>query len=416
MTQPDETHQERPLAANLKPNPPPPNQTLPLTTPTLGHAIRAEWNLDPDFLTVNHGSFGATPRVVIAAQRDWQDRMERQPTRFMANVLPTALRAAADDLARFVGADGREIVFLDNATTGCNAVLRAIALNPDDEVLVLSHAYGAIRNAVRHVTGQAGARITEARVIFPDPTEDALLAAVTNAVTPRARLAVIDHITSGSALVLPVASIVAACHRLGVPVLIDGAHAPGQLDMDLTAIGADWYVGNCHKWLCAPKGCAFLHAAPARQAGLHPVTISHGLGQGYLAEFDWTGTTDPSRFLAVTEAISFHNRLGGTALRTRNRLLATQAADLLAHRLNTRPGATGDLTAAMGVVRLPVADPSVAQAQAIRRLLLQAGTDAPVHALDGALWLRFSAFAYNELEDYARLADITASILRGDAA
>jgi isopenicillin-N epimerase len=425
MIQPDETHQKRPLVANPgalgdvarhPPPGPPPNQDLPLATPTLGQAVRGEWNLDPDFLTVNHGSFGATPRAVTAAQRDWQDRMERQPTRFMATVLPTALRGAADDLGRFVGADGRDIVFLDNATTGCNAVLRAIALNPDDEVLILSHAYRAIRNAVRHVTRQAGARITVARVIFPDPTEDALLAAVINAITPRTRLAVIDHVTSGSALVLPVARIVAACQQTGVSVLIDGAHAPGQLDLDLTAIGADWYVGNCHKWLCAPKGCAFLHAAPARQTGLHPVTISHGFEQGYLAEFDWTGTTDPSRFLAVTEAISFHNRLGGSALRVRNRLLATQAADLLADRLNTRPGATGDLTAAMGVVRLPVPDPSAAQAQDIRRRLLQAGTDAPVHALEGALWLRFSAFAYSELEDYARLADITASILRGDAA
>jgi isopenicillin-N epimerase len=427
MTQPEGADQEPPLLARLgvpgevardrpPPDPPPPNRNLPLATPTLGRAIRAEWRLDPDFLTVNHGSFGATPRAVTAAQRHWQDQMERQPTRFMATVLPTALRAAADDLGRFVSAEGRDIVFLDNVTTGCNTVLRAIALNAGDEVLVLSHAYGAIRNAVRHVTRQAGARITEARVIYPDPTEDALVATVIKAITPRTRLALIDHITSGSALVLPVARIVAACRQLGVPVLIDGAHAPGQLDLDLTAIGADWYVGNCHKWLCAPKGCAFLHAAPARQAGLHPVTISHGFEQGYLAEFDWTGTTDHSRFLAVTEAIKFHHRLGGAALRARNRQLASQAADLLAHRLNTRPGATADLTAAMGVVRLPVADPSAAQARDIRRRLLQAGTDAPVHALDGALWLRFSAFAYNELEDYARLAEITASILQGDTA
>ncbi len=205
--------------------------------------------------------------------------------------------------------------------------------------MLLSHAYGAIRNTVRHVARHAGARVTEARVGFPDPTEDALLAAVTGALTPKTRLAVIDHITSGSALVLPVARIVAACHAIGVPVLIDGAHAPGQIDLDLTAIGADWYVGNCHKWLCAPKGCAFLHAKPARQIELHPVTISHGFEQGYLAEFDWTGTTDPSRFLAVTEAIAFHHRLGGAALRARNRLLATQAADLVARRLGTRPGA-----------------------------------------------------------------------------
>ncbi|MEA2728083.1 MAG: isopenicillin-N epimerase, partial [Acetobacteraceae bacterium] len=196
-------------------------------------------------------------------------------------------------------------------------------------------------------------------------------------------------------------------------VLIDGAHAPGQVDLDLTAIGADWYVGNCHKWLCAPKGCAFLHAAPARQAGLHPGTISHGYGQGFLAEFDWTGTTDPSRFLAVTEAIAFHHRLGGAALRDRNRTLAARGAELIAQRLNTQVGTRGPVAGAMATVRLPVEDASPAHAMAIRQRLMAAGTDAPVHALDGALWLRLSAFAYNEVDDYVRLAEIVALALRG---
>jgi isopenicillin-N epimerase len=199
-------------------------------------------------------------------------------------------------------------------------------------------------------------------------------------------------------------------------VLIDGAHAPGQIDLDLTELAADWYTGNCHKWLCAPKGCAFLHAAPARQAALHPVTISHGYGKGFLAEFDWTGTTDPSRFLAVTEAITFHQRLGDAALRARNRDLAAAGTACVAQRLNTAAGATGPLAAAMGTVRLPVADASPAHALAIRARLLQAGTDAPVHALDGALWLRLSAFAYNQIEDYERLADIVAATMREDTA
>ncbi|HEY1413769.1 MAG TPA: aminotransferase class V-fold PLP-dependent enzyme, partial [Rhodopila sp.] len=300
----------------------------------LGHSIRSEWDLDPAFLTVNHGSFGATPRQVIAAQRHWQDRMERQPSRFMNTVYAGAIRDAAAALGAFVKADGRDIVFVDNATTGCNAVLRSISLREDDEVLVLSHAYGAVRNAVRFVTGN----IVEARVDFPDPTEDGLVAAVVAAITPATRLAMIDHITSGSGIVLPVGRIVAACHAAGVKVLIDGAHAPGQIDLDVTAIGADWYVGNCHKWLCAPKGCAFLHAAPDAQAGLHPGTISHGYGKGFLAEFDWTGTTEPSRFLAVTEAISFHERLGGAALRRRNQELAARGGELVARRLNTQVG------------------------------------------------------------------------------
>jgi isopenicillin-N epimerase len=380
----------------------------------LGHDIRGEWDLDPDFLTVNHGSFGATPRVVRAAQREWQDRMERQPSRFMSVDLGRRLRMAAGALAEFVGADGSDIVFVDNATTGCNAVLRSLALEQGDEVLVLSHVYGAVRNTVRFVTAHAGATLVEVPIRLPNPDPDEIIAGIAARMTGRSRVAVIDHITSASALVLPVKRIVALCHDHGVPVLIDGAHAPGQIDVDLTAIGADWYVGNCHKWLCAPKGCAFLHAP--RPEGLHPGTISHGYGQGFLKEFDWTGTTDPSRYLAVTEAVAFHRRLGGAALRARNAALAAKATALLAQRLNTEPGATGALTAAMGIVRLPVDDPSFEHAQVIRTRLMAAGTDAPVHALDGGLWLRLSAFAYNEVQDYERLAAIVAAIVREDAA
>lgn len=377
-----------------------------MTTPTLGHPIRSEWDLDPAFLTVNHGSFGATPRTVLADQRAWQDRMERQPSRFMSTIYPAAIRHAADALGAFLNAGGSEIVFVDNATTGCNAVLRSLPIAPGQDVLILSHAYGAVRNAVRFATEQAGARITTAAIPFPDPTEDSLVAAVTGAITPNTCLAVIDHITSGSAIVLPAQRIVAACHAAGIPVLIDGAHAPGQIDLDLTAIGADWYVGNCHKWLCAPKGCGFLYAAPERQQGLHPGTISHGYGQGFLHEFDWTGTTDPSRFLAVTEAIAFHHRLGGAALRERNRALAARAAELIAHRLNGQVGTTGPVAGAMATIRLPAEDPTPARALAIRQRLMEQGTDSPVHALDGALWLRISAFAYNDPDDYARLAEL----------
>lgn len=183
--------------------------------------------------------------------------------------------------------------------------------------------------------------------------------------------------------------------------------------MDLTAIGADWYVGNCHKWLCAPKGCGFLYATPAAQADLHPGTISHGYGQGFLAEFDWTGTTDPSRFLAVREAIAFHQRLGGAALRDRNRELAGEAAKWIAQRFNTQAGTKGPVACAMATVRLPVEDAGTARALTIRQRLMRAGTDAPVHALNGALWLRLSAFAYNELSDYASLAEVVAPVLRG---
>ncbi len=374
--------------------------------------LSAEWDLDPAFLTVNHGSFGATPRRVLAEQRAWQDRLERQPSRFMNTVYPGAIRRAAGVLGGFLNADPDHLVFVENATTGCNAVIRSLPLRKGDTVVILSHAYGAVHNAIRYVAEQTGANIVQAVVPFPNPTEDALVAAVREALTPETKLAVLDHITSGSAIVLPMQRIVAACHAAGVRVLVDGAHAPGQIDLDLQAIGADWYVGNCHKWLCAPKGCAFLYAKPPAQAGLHPGTISHGYGQGFLAEFDWTGTTDPSRFLAIDAAIRFHHELGGASLRTRNKMLAGQGAALIAQRLNTNVGATGATAGAMATIRLPVDDPAPEHALRIRRQLMEAGTDAPVHALDGALWLRISAFAYNEPADYARLAELVLAVLR----
>ncbi len=368
-----------------------------------------DWDLDPDFLTVNHGSFGATPRAVREAQRTWQDRMERQPSRFMTTELGPAIRHAAGTLAGFLDARPEDVAFVDNATTGCNAVLRSLALGAEDEIVILSHAYGAVRNAVRHAAGSVGARIVEARIPFPDPSSEAITAAVAAVLSPMTRLVVLDHITSASALVIPVQEIVPLAHAAGAKVLIDGAHAPGQIDLSLTAIGADWYVGNCHKWLCAPKGCAFIHALD--QTDLHPTVISHGYGQGFLAEFDWTGTTDPSRFLAVEAAIAVHQRLGGAQLRRRNHDLAAEATLRLAQRLGTERGGAPVVSGAMGTVRLPVADPTPERAQAIRTALMQAGTDAPVHALDGALWLRLSAFAYNEPGDYDRLGERIAGVL-----
>jgi len=380
-----------------------------MTAQPLGRAIRSEWRLDPNFLTVNHGSFGASPDCVLAEQDVWRRRLEAQPTRFMGTELPALLRGAATRLAGFIGARAEDVAFVSNATSGCNAVLRSLSLRPGDEVLVLDHGYGAVRDTVRFVTERAGAHMTEAAVPFPSAARCDPARAVTAALTTRTRIAVIDHITSASALVLPVDRIVAACHAAGVPVLIDGAHGPGHVDVDLDALGADWYTGNCHKWLCAPKGCAFLWTSKPKQNETHPTVISHGFGKGYLEEFDWTGTQDPSAFLAIGAALDFHDRLGGKSLRQRNIALAGEAASLLARRLDTET-IDRNPACAMRLVRLP-AGPD-ATAPALRARLIAAGTDAQVHAIGGDLWLRLSAFAYNEPEDYARLADIVARVSR----
>jgi isopenicillin-N epimerase len=381
-------------------------------TNALGAAIRHEWTLDPDFLTVNHGSYGATPRVVLAAQDEWRRRMEAQPTRFFSRELPEALREAATVLARAVLAEPDDIVFVPNATTGCNAVLRSMRLEAGDEILHASHVYNAVRNTMVYVAERSGAKVVSAELPFPRPDKATVLANIEKAITKRTRIAVIDHITSPSGLVLPIADIIALCHTAGVPVLVDGAHGPGQVPLDLPTLDADWYVGNCHKWWSAPKGCGFLYARGDRKTELHPVIISHGYGAGFTKEFDWTGTVDPTAYLALPAALDFFARLGGPALMERNRLLAAEAGAFLAAKLGTEVGARSEMAGSMALVRLPFdMSPTREAVVPVRAILQAAGTDCPVHGLAGGPWLRLSAYAYNEMADYERLAELLPGVI-----
>ncbi len=381
--------------------------------PEFGQSIRGEWLLDWSKLTVNHGSYGATPRVVLDAQDQWRRKLEAQPTLFMRRILPDALRASAEQLGRFVGAEGQDLVFVENATSGCNAVLRSLSLSTGDEILILSHTYGAVRNTVQYLAEQSGAVVVEADIPFPSPGEDALLRNVSDKLTDRTRIAVIDHITSPSALVLPLSKIITICRSAGIPILVDGAHGPGQVTLDLGALNPDWYVGNCHKWLMAPKGCAFLWARPDRQSALHPVIISHGFGKGFLAEFDWTGTRDPSAFLALDSAIAFHDQLGGADLRIRNAELTRRGASIVSRHFGTEVAASPDWCASMALVGLPTAASPVTteNAIAIRQHLLDAGCDAALFAISGRLWVRLSAQAYNVEEDYEHLSRLLEAAL-----
>jgi isopenicillin-N epimerase len=386
-----------PLAAHSAPD----------ATRRWGAACRGEWLLEPGIDFLNHGSFGAAPREVLAAQDAWRERLERRPCGFMGYELPQAVRAAATRLAGYLGARGEDLVFIENATAGCNAVLMSFPLAPGDEILLTNHGYAAVRNAARHAATRAGASVKEAAVPYPLREPEEIVAAVAAALGPRTRLVILDHVTSPTAVVFPAAELVALCKKAGAAVLVDGAHAPGMLALDVPAVGADWYVGNCHKWLMAPKGAGFLWAKPERQAGLHPPVISHGYETGFTAEFDWVGTRDPSSWLAVPAALDFHTRMGGAALRRRNRELVIAAADSLAEAWRTERGMSDPLTGSMATVRLPPSAGAATReaAMALRQTLdREAGIEVPVHAFAGALWARISAQAYNETEDYERLA------------
>lgn len=285
-------------------------------------------------------------------------------------------------------------------------MLRSFPLKPGDEVLITDHTYPAVRNAVRFVCGRAGARMVEARLPFPAESPDGIMAAVTAALTDRTRLAVFDLVSSASAIIMPAAALARVCRDAGARVLIDAAHGPGMLDLDLSALQADWVTGNAHKWLFAPKGCALLWAAKEAQRDLHPTVISHGFEQGFANEFDWTGTRDPTAWLAAPSALDFYRSMGDGTLRARNHDLVVMAGELLVRSWKTETGAPSAMVGAMVVVRLPGGHPGTpAAAQAVHdRLWQKYHIEVPVMSIEQVLWIRVSAQIYNDLEDYQRLA------------
>jgi isopenicillin-N epimerase len=369
--------------------------------------------LDPDVIFLNHGSFGATPRVVLQAQSAWRDQMERQPVHFFTREFPQALRSAADRLGQFVGAAAEDLVFVDNATTGINAVVRSLSLQPGDQIVTTTHVYAAVRKTLLYVCQRSGATLIEAAVPFPLEDPSQVIDAVAAVLTRQTRLAVLDHITSATGLIFPLPELIALCHAQGIPVLVDGAHAPGMIPLDLTALGADWYTGNGHKWLCAPKGCAFLWASPARQADLHPTVLSHGLGSGFVAEFDWVGTKDVSAWLAVTAALEFHHLLGSASVRQHNHDLVLQASHYLAHTWGVELPAPDRMIGSMVTLPYPHRSwPEQTMLLEERALHLhdwlwdQHRIEVPIFPFQGDLWIRISAQVYNEMDEYCRLGDL----------
>ena len=369
--------------------------------------------LDPDVTFLNHGSFGATPAPVRAAQDAWRADLERQPVDFLARRLPALLAAARAEAARLVGAAPECLAFTPNATTGIQAVIDSLALAPGDELLTTDHRYDAVRNALERRARHRGATVVEAPLPYPLVDADSIVSAVEAAFSPRTRVLVIDAITSPTALVLPLARLVAAARHRGVPVLVDGAHAPGHIPVDLAGLGADWWVGNLHKWICAPKGAALLWASPGRVATLTAPITSHGWGRGLHAEFDWPGTHDPSARLASAAAIRWWRDQGGPALAERNAALARAARPVLAEAagLDLPPPPAAQLQGAMHTLPLEGVPPDRAVAL-WNALHEEHRIEVPVLAWGGQTWLRYSAFSlYNQLEQYARLGDALRALL-----
>jgi isopenicillin-N epimerase len=376
--------------------------------PEFGYARRVDFVLADGIDHLNHGGYGATPRVVLAAAEAARQAMEADPTTFFRRDLPGLLREAAGRVAGFLGGRAEDWAFVENATAGLNAIIASLQLQPGDELICLSQVYGAVDNALRYHAERSGAGVIVVPMPVPFVDPEPLLDALVAAIGPRTRLACFDHITSAGATVLPVREMAALCRKHGVPVAIDGAHAPGQIELDVPALGVDWYVGNLHKWAFAAKGTGAIWCAPERQADLHPAAISHYLGQGFAAEFDYSGTRDNSAWLAAPAAIDYLASFGGEAVRAHNDALARDACDLLTEAWGTEPAAAPQFRAAMAAVRLPggVGRDRTAARVLAQRLRDEYGITVAVTVLDGGVWVRVSAQVYNEIDDYRRLAAI----------
>lgn len=382
--------------------------------PAETEALRALWPLDSAVAYLNHGSFGACPTAVMQAQSALRLEMEREPVDFLDATLPARLDAARSALAAFVGADPADLVFVPNATAGVNAVLRSLRLEPGEELLVTGHTYAACRKTADFVASRAGARVITASLPFPVHDEEEVVAAVLEAVSARTRVALLDHVTSPTALVLPIARLVRELEDRGIETLVDGAHAPGMVALELSRLGAAYYTGNAHKWLCAPKGAAFLHVRRDRQAELHPTIISHGYRAGFRAEFDWTGTCDPTAWLCIPEALRFVGGLlpgGWPEVMARNHALALRARRLLLETFGIDPPCPETMLGSMASVPLPPAPEgspaSTLDSKGLHDWFRERGLETWFHPHPVPV-LRVSAQLYNYVDEYRRLADLIA--------
>lgn len=379
--------------------------------------LRDLFLLRPDVVFLNHGSFGACPRPVFAEYQRLQAELEAEPVDFLhtARSLPARLAAARAELAAFVGAQRDDLVFVPNATWGGNVVARSLALRPGDEVLTTDHEYGAMERTWEFACGKAGARLVRAPLPMPlgDPQE--AVEAVWAAVTGRTRVLVASHVTSPTALVLPVAELVARARDSGILTFIDGAHAPGLLPLDLDVLGADFYTGNCHKWLLSPKGAGFLHVRAGAQELVEPLAVSWGWRADapgpsrFIDEHEWTGTRDPSACLAVPAALAFRRAHDWDTVAAGCRELALAAReDLLAVVGGPAPCPPRPWLTQMVAVPLPPLDaPRLGAALRERH-----GIEVPITVQAGRPWLRISVQAYNSRRDIDLLIDALRAELR----
>lgn len=367
--------------------------------------LKSRWDLDPAVAHLNHGSYGAVPRVVAEAQDGWRLRAQSNPMQFFARDIDDLITNAREAVAPLLGCDADGFAFVANATAAANVVMSSIALAPGDRILTTDHAYGAVRMTLKEGARRAGAFLD----VVPIPLGSTdVCDRIVDAVTPETRFAVIDHITSATATIFPIHEIVPALRDRDIIVFVDAAHAPGMVDVDVTALGASFWATNFHKWMCGPTGSGGLWVAPEHRAQVQPLVTSWRAGEGYPNSFGWWGTQDFSAYLTVPQAFAFIQDLGRSQLEANHSLVTTGTA--LVREAIGAPSVTGRTSDQIGSMDLALLPQGVAtttdDAKALSRQISESlKVEAAVVSWNGIGLMRLSAHAYNTLSDFERLAD-----------
>ena len=395
--------------------------TLPQRSPLAKH-----WNLDPECVFLNHGSFGATPTAIREKQRKWMDLLEDEPVRFYEDLAMEFMQEARNSLAEMLNCDADDLALVENATTGVNTILRSLEFNEGDEILIPDHAYQACRNALDYVSERWGAKVVTVNIPFPIDGPEVATELIMAGLSERTVLVMIDTVTSPTGLRMPFEELVALIEGQGVSVLLDAAHGIGMVPLDLTTLGASYTTSNCHKWLCAPKGSAFLHVRNDHQLKIHPLVISHGmtfpLGETtrFRHEFDWTGTRDISAFCSIPATIEYLPTLiqgGWNAIMQHNHDLAMAGRTILCERLGIEAPCPESMITCIATLRLPAGGGGgipLHEPDPLHKVLQEKyNIQVPVwswHSPEGR-YFRISAQLYNHIDEYHYLAEALATEL-----
>lgn len=363
--------------------------------------------LDSNIVFLNHGSFGACPKEVFQVYQDWQLRLEQQPVRFLGREYAHHDHAAREVLGAYLHAAPDDLAFVPNATYAVNLVAHSLALQPGDEILTTDHEYGACDYTWEMICGKTGAIYKKHTLHLPVTNENELLDEIWQAVTPRTKLIYLSHITSPTALRLPVEGLCPRARSAGILTLIDGAHAPGQIPLNLTTLQADFYTGNCHKWMLAPKGSAFLYAHPSVQPLVEPLVVSWGYhaekssGSRYIDYLQWTGTRDPAAYFTIPAAINFMGKYDWPAHQESCHALLQRALEGIGEITGLSPiySLDSDFYAQMGAAPLPDCDTTLLK----NRLYDEFSIEIPITKIDSQSFIRVSIQAYNTPQDVDQL-------------